>query len=95
MVDKYGIHKIGITKNVEKRQGTLMSQEKGIELVNSFIFPNRAIAGRLEKYLHLKYDKHRTETGGEWFNIDDNQINEIKTFLKSQMEIHPTEKKRD
>jgi len=93
MVDKYGIHKIGMAKNVEKRQGTLMSQDKGIEIVNSFIFPNRAIAGRLEKYLHLKYDKHRTETGGEWFNIDDNQIKEIETLLKSQMEIHPTEKK--
>lgn len=87
MIDKYENHKIGITKNLKKRQGTLMSQEKSIKLVKSFLFPNRDTALRLENHLHREYDKFRTETGGEWFNIDDSHIDEIEQFLSSQMAI--------
>jgi len=93
MIDKYENYKIGISKNVNQRQGTLMSQERSIKLLKSFIFPNRNTALRLENHLHAKYDKYRTETGGEWFNIDENHVNEIELFLNEQMSIFPTDKK--
>ena len=70
-----------------------MSQERSIKLLKSFIFPNRNTALRLENHLHEKYDKYRTETGGEWFNIDENHVNEIELFLNEQMSIFPTDKK--
>ena len=47
----------------------------------------------MESYLHTKYDKYKTEKGGECFNIDENHINEIKEFLNNQMNIFPTDSK--
>ena len=92
MTDKDGFYKIGLAKDPQKRQGTLMSQDKKIKLIKSYIFPSRELAQNLEKHLHRKYKHLLTETKGEWFKLTDIEIEEIDHEMSLQMEVHPVKK---
>ena len=90
MKDKLNYTKIGHAKDPDKRRGTLMSQDPKIELIKKFKLPNKDVAFRLEKHLHRKYEKHQTETGGEWFSLDSFQIQEIIEFVDEQVRVFET-----
>jgi hypothetical protein len=72
-------HKIGISNNPKYREKTLQSDKPTIELLHKKSFPNRKIAEVLEKTLHITYSNKRIR--GEWFDLDDNEINEVIIML--------------
>jgi Meiotically up-regulated gene 113 len=72
-------HKIGISNNPRYREKTLQSDKPTIELLHKKSFPNRKIAEVLEKTLHMTYSNKRIR--GEWFDLDNNEINEIILLL--------------
>ena len=87
MKDKFNCTKIGHSNNPEKRRGTLMSQDNKIELLYKFPFPNKEIALRVEKHFQNQHEKYITETGGEWYNLDDFHVQEIVEGLQKQSEF--------
>lgn len=68
-------HKIGISNNPKYREKTLQSDKPTIELLYAKVFPNRKIAENLEKTLHEVYSHKRLR--GEWFELNNDEINEI------------------
>ena len=68
-------YKIGKSDNPLKREKTLQSEKPTIELVYKF----ECEYGQ-EKELHNKYNSKRIR--GEWFNLDVNDIEYIKTNYK-------------
>ena len=74
-------HKIGISNNPKYREHTLQSDKPTIELICAKEFPSRTIAEAIESALHKAYANKRIR--GEWFNLEDNDIIEIKQTLKS------------
>lgn len=73
-------HKIGISNYPEYREKTLQSDKPTIELFCAKKFPSRKIAESIEKALHSTYSKKRIR--GEWFELDENDINEIIKTLE-------------
>ncbi len=81
MVDiKNNFHKIGFSNNPEFRERTLQSEKPSIELVASKKFIKRKIASSFEKALHNAYSSKRHR--GEWFKLDEEDINEIISTLQ-------------
>ncbi len=76
-INKY--HKIGISNNPEWREKTLQSEKPTIELIASKIFIKRKIAASFEKALHDTYSDKRIR--GEWFQLNESDINEIRITL--------------
>lgn len=72
-------HKIGISSEPDKRERTLQSEQPKMELVAKKKYVNRKIALNIEKALHETY-KHKKKRG-EWFLLDDEDIQEITTTL--------------
>lgn len=73
-------YKIGISNKPEYRERTLQSEKPTVELIISKEFPSRQIAESIEKALHYTYrDKN---IRGEWFNLNQEDINDIKETLK-------------
>jgi len=72
-------HKIGISNKPEWREKTLQSEKPTIELIASKKFISRKIASSIEKALHDSYADKRIR--GEWFRLDDKDIQEIKITL--------------
>lgn len=82
MIDlKNNYHKIGISNNPEYREKTLQSEKPTIEMLCSKRFPNRKIANSFEQALHQAYADKRVR--GEWFDLGDNEIQELKETLTS------------
>lgn len=75
-----GYHKIGISNKPYYREKTLQSEKPTIELVSSKQFPLRKIAESFEKALHETYKEKRIR--GEWFNLDDVDVEMIIQSLK-------------
>lgn len=75
-----GCYKIGISNKPEYRERTLQSEKPTIELVASKEFPSRQIAESIEKALHYTFKEKNIR--GEWFNLSQKDINEIKETLK-------------
>lgn len=73
-------HKIGISNKPKYREHTLQSDKPTIELVCSKAFPTRAVAEAFESSLHRVYASKRIR--GEWFNLDDADVEVIKQALK-------------
>lgn len=73
-------HKIGISNFPEYREKTLQSDKPTIELICSKKFPSRKIAESIEKALHTTFAEKRLR--GEWFELNDNEIDEIIETLK-------------
>ena len=74
-------YKIGISNNPRYREHTLQSDKPTIELICAKEYPSRTIAEAIESALHKAYANKRIR--GEWFNLEDNDIIEIKQTLKS------------
>ncbi len=74
-------YKIGISNKPEWREKTLQSEKPTIELIASKKFIKRKIASSFERALHDTYSNKRIR--GEWFNLDINELNEIKITLDS------------
>jgi hypothetical protein len=75
-----GYYKIGISNNPGYRERTLQSEKPTIEMITSKKFPIRKIAESIEKALHDTYSEKRLR--GEWFELDDKDIEHIKETLK-------------
>jgi hypothetical protein len=80
MRDK-ALHKIGISKQAEFREKTLQGEKPTIILIAAKKFVNRRIAAAFEKALHESYSHKRKR--GEWFVLDEDEIQEIKTTLEN------------
>lgn len=72
-------YKIGISNLPEWREKTLQSEKPSIKLVAAKKYVNRRIAANIEKALHDSYSHKRKR--GEWFQLDDEDIEEIKATL--------------
>ncbi len=80
MIDlKNNYHKIGISNKPEYREKTLQSEKPSIEMICNKRFPNRKIATSFEQALHQTYADKRIR--GEWFNLDEKDIVDIKETL--------------
>lgn len=75
-----GFHKIGISNKPEYREKTLQSEKPSIELITHKKFPSRQIALSIEKALHLSFKDKNIR--GEWFNLDQKDVDEIVETLK-------------
>lgn len=75
-----GYHKIGISNNPSYREKTLQSEKPTIELITSKGFSDRKIASSFESALHKSYENKRLR--GEWFELTEREILEIKEILK-------------
>jgi len=74
-------YKIGISSKPEYREKTLQSEKPTIEMLCKKRFPNRKIANSIEQALHQAYAEKRIR--GEWFDLTDKEIQELKETLKS------------
>lgn len=75
-----GYYKIGISNKPEYRERTLQSEKPTIELVSAKQFPSRVIAEAIEAALHKAFGEKRIR--GEWFNLNDSEVEQIKQTLK-------------
>lgn len=73
-------HKIGISNNPKYREHTLQSDKPTIELLCAKEYPSRDIATAIESSLHKVYAPKRIR--GEWFNLEEADIENIKQTLK-------------
>jgi len=76
---KNGYYKIGISNEPEWREKTLQSEKPSIKLIAAKKFINRRIAANIEKALHDSYSHRRKR--GEWFQLDQEDIDEIRATL--------------
>ncbi|MDP3946461.1 MAG: GIY-YIG nuclease family protein [Lutibacter sp.] len=74
-------HKIGISNSPKYREFTLQSEKPTIELLASKKFINRKIAKSFENALHSTYTDKRLR--GEWFKLDEAEIDEIVYTLNN------------
>lgn len=74
-----GFYKIGISNKPEYRERTLQSEKPTIVLLCAKKFPSRVIAEAIESALHKAYGYKRLR--GEWFELDEKDIKEIKITL--------------
>ncbi len=72
-------YKIGISNKPQYREHTLQSDKPTIELVCSKAYPTRTIAEAIESSLHRVYASKRIR--GEWFNLDESDIDIIRKTL--------------
>lgn len=77
---KNGYYKIGISNEPEWREKTLQSEQPSIKQVAAKKYVNRRIAANFEKALHDSYSHRRKR--GEWFQLDQEDIDELKETLK-------------
>lgn len=78
-------HKIGRSVKPEYRERTLQGQEPDIELVEKWI-----ASSEVESMLHRKYKEKRKR--GEWFDLNENDIEEIKIFMQKITSITKRQK---
>lgn len=71
-----GLIKIGKAKDAPTRERTLQSQEPEIEMIYC-----AQSSPQTEKMLHNEYAEQRVR--GEWFNLSENDIKDIKEMLES------------
>jgi predicted GIY-YIG superfamily endonuclease len=71
--------KIGISNEPVRRERTLQSEQPKMQLVAAKKYVNRKIALSIEKALHETY-KHKRKRG-EWFLLDEEDIQEITLTL--------------
>jgi len=76
---KNGYYKIGISNEPEWREKTLQSEKPSIKLIAAKKFVNRRMTANIEKALHDSYSHRRKR--GEWFQLDQEDIDEIKITL--------------
>jgi hypothetical protein len=72
-------HKIGISNSPEYREKTLQSEKPTIELICSKSFLNRKMCLTIEQSLHKTFESKRLR--GEWFKLDDKDVEDVKKVL--------------
>lgn len=93
MSDKEGNKKIGRSINPKNRGKTLMAQDPQITLLNTYKFPSIDIAHKIEKNLHIDYKSK--QINGEWFDLDNDELNKVKEFLTNQEGIFGSVKTKE
>lgn len=73
---KTGLIKIGVSKKPKAREGTLQSEDPGVQLL--FATPP-IYTVKHEQQLHSRYQAKRIR--GEWFKLTNEDITEIRTLL--------------
>jgi phage regulator Rha-like protein len=77
------LYKIGISKNIAKRIRTIETQQcSKVKTIYTSKFCINAI--QIESKIHKLYENHRKL--GEWFDLDNNNINDIIKFIESSIE---------
>jgi hypothetical protein len=71
--------KIGISNRPEYRERTLQSEKPTIELLCAKQYPSRTIAEAIEGALHKAFGEKRLR--GEWFNLSDQDVIDLKITL--------------
>lgn len=74
-----GHYKIGISIDPINRERTLMAQDPQIKTIAKKKYINKKIAGAIEKAFHQLYSHKRVR--GEWFLLDEEDLNELITTL--------------
>jgi len=69
MKSENGLHKIGISNDVDRRLQSLSTGPVAIELLWSKEMPD---AAQVESDWHITFQAHRVR--GEWFDLDENQV---------------------
>lgn len=77
-----GFTKIGESNNPKIREATLQSEEPEIELINQWVG-----SLRMEEFLHEEFSAKRVR--GEWFNLDEKDIQDIAWLMTSGKEGAP------
>jgi hypothetical protein len=73
------LYKIGISKNPEFREKTLLSQSPSINLLYKREFFDRDISRVMEKTLHNYFQHKRVR--GEWFDLDESDLTKFRSVL--------------
>ena len=73
-----GYYKIGVSKNIKQRQKQLNKRPFKVNII--YKSPINEDYYSMEKELHTQYDDKRIN--GEWFNLNQNDIETIKTILE-------------
>ena len=76
-----GYYKIGISNSPEYREKTLQSEKPTIEMICNKKYVSRRMALSFEQALHKTFSKKRVR--GEWFELNQNDVEEIKSTLNS------------
>ena len=72
-------YKIGITHDVPKREKTLLSETPNIDVITKKLFPTNIAARKTEKMLHNIFKEKNVR--GEWFNLNNDDLDVVKTLL--------------
>ena len=101
---KAGTIKIGMSNNVKKRMTSIINEYFvwPVELIFCLPFPSRDAAESMESFLHRKYSDSRSfsystrngSTSKEWFNLNKNQVEEIKNILNKNFEARNNPRKK-
>ena len=101
---KAGTIKIGMSNNVKKRMTSIINEYFvwPVELIFCLPFPSRDAAESMESFLHRKYSNSRSfsystrngSTSKEWFNLNKNQVEEIKNILNKNFEARNNPRKK-
>lgn len=75
-----GLYKIGMSNNPEFREKTLQSEKPTISKIAEKRLPSRDFAAAIEKMMHNLYADKRVR--GEWFNLSDYEIWQVKKFFE-------------
>jgi hypothetical protein len=76
-----GYHKIGISNSPEYREKTLQSEKPTIEMICNKRYISRKIAHSFEQALHETFSDKRVR--GEWFDLNQKNVQEIEFTLNS------------
>ena len=76
-----GYYKIGISNSPEYREKTLQSEKPTIEMICNKKYVSRRMAASFEQALHKTFSEKRVR--GEWFELNQNDVEEIKSTLNS------------
>jgi predicted GIY-YIG superfamily endonuclease len=75
-----GYYKIGISSKPEYREKTLQSEKPTIDLIETKSYPSREMARAIELALHNLFKEKRLR--GEWFSLDDTDVQHVKESLR-------------
>lgn len=78
-------YKIGRTQNFKSRLSGLRTANPSIEEFYIKTYKTKQIAHDLEQYLLNRYKPNKIER--DWFHLNDNQLNDCKTFMDNQFKI--------
>ena len=70
-----------------------MAQDDQIKILHTFKFPSVDIAHKIEQNLHDEYISK--QINGEWFDLNEDDLDSVKKFLKQQEDIFGSVKTKE